>query len=139
MPEPRGLPPPWTVEETEPCFIVCDANGQALAFVYCEDEPGRRTTAKFLTRDEARLIAANIAKLPGSVTAGALRRKIDPALIEILTCSQDLDLIRLDQVGDDCALGFNIGSGSTCTLAHGVVHEIARLCSSNHPVHFRNT
>ncbi len=25
-------------------FIVRDANGQALAFVYCEDEPGRRTT-----------------------------------------------------------------------------------------------
>jgi len=43
---------------------VRDANGQALAFVYCEDEPGRRTTAKLLTRDEARRIAANIAKLP---------------------------------------------------------------------------
>ena len=23
-----------------PCFIVRDANKQALAFVYCEDEPG---------------------------------------------------------------------------------------------------
>jgi hypothetical protein len=42
---------------------VRDANRQALAFVYCEDEPGRRTTGK-LTRDEARRIAANIAKLP---------------------------------------------------------------------------
>ena len=41
-----------------------DANKQALAFVYCEDEPGRRTTSKLLTRDEARRIAANIAKLP---------------------------------------------------------------------------
>ena len=41
-----------------------DANKQALAFVYREDEPGRRTTAKLLTRDEARRIAANIAKLP---------------------------------------------------------------------------
>ena len=34
----RRFPPPWTVEE---CFIVRDANAQALAFVYCEDEPGR--------------------------------------------------------------------------------------------------
>jgi hypothetical protein len=43
---------------------VRDANGQALAFVYCEGDPGRRATAKLLTRDEARPIAANIAKLP---------------------------------------------------------------------------
>jgi hypothetical protein len=62
--QPR-FPPPWSVEETAPCFIVRDANKQALAFVYCEDEPGRRTTAKLLTRDQARRIAANIAKLPG--------------------------------------------------------------------------
>jgi hypothetical protein len=32
---------------------VRDANKQALAFVYCEDEPGRRATGKLLTRDEA--------------------------------------------------------------------------------------
>jgi hypothetical protein len=45
-------------------LIVRDSNGQALAFVYCEDDQGRRATAKLLTRDEARRIAANIAKLP---------------------------------------------------------------------------
>ena len=31
MPE-RRFPPPWSVEETDACFIVRDANGQAMAF-----------------------------------------------------------------------------------------------------------
>ena len=63
MPE-RRFPPPWSVEETDACFIVRDANGQALAYAYFEEEPGRQTAARLLTRDEARRIAANIAKLP---------------------------------------------------------------------------
>jgi hypothetical protein len=32
---------PWTVEETETSLFVRDANGQALAYVYFEEEPGR--------------------------------------------------------------------------------------------------
>ena len=34
------FPPPWTAEEPDACFIVRDASGQALAYVYFEDEPG---------------------------------------------------------------------------------------------------
>jgi hypothetical protein len=44
---------------------VRDGDGQALAYVYYEEEPGRRSAAKLLSKDEARRIAANIAKLPG--------------------------------------------------------------------------
>jgi hypothetical protein len=43
---------------------VRDNSGQALAYVYFEDESGRRSAAKLLSKDETRRIAANIAKLP---------------------------------------------------------------------------
>ena len=45
-------------------FIVRDNNDQQLAYVCFKEEPGRRSTAKLFTEDEARRIAANIAKLP---------------------------------------------------------------------------
>jgi hypothetical protein len=64
----RRFPPPWTVDEADSkldrrCFIVRDADGQALAYVYFEGELDRRSAAHLLTHDEARR-AANIAKLP---------------------------------------------------------------------------
>jgi K+/H+ antiporter YhaU regulatory subunit KhtT len=62
----RRFPPPWSVEEHPggESFIIRDAKGQALAYVYFEDETVRQMSMKRLTRDEARRIAANIAKLP---------------------------------------------------------------------------
>jgi hypothetical protein len=60
----RRFPPPWSVEELDACFVVKDGGGQKLAYVYFEDEPGRRSAAKLLSKDEVRRIAANVAKLP---------------------------------------------------------------------------
>jgi hypothetical protein len=50
------IAPPWSVEEQAACFIVRDHNGQKLAYVYFEGEPGRRSAAKLLTKEEARRI-----------------------------------------------------------------------------------
>ena len=55
---------PWTVDDNGSCFIVRDANGRPLSYVYYENEAGRRAAANLLTRDEARRIAINMAKLP---------------------------------------------------------------------------
>jgi len=43
--EVRRFPPPWSIEELEACFVVRDPSGQSLAYVYFEDEPGRRSAA----------------------------------------------------------------------------------------------
>jgi hypothetical protein len=61
---PRRFPPPWSVDELEACFVVKDNGSQKLAYIYFENDPGRRSAAKLLTKDEARRIAVNIAKLP---------------------------------------------------------------------------
>jgi hypothetical protein len=61
----RRFPAPWTVEDHNGAvFIVKDRNGRALSFIYYEEEDGRRSAADLMTKDEARRIAINIAKLP---------------------------------------------------------------------------
>jgi hypothetical protein len=43
MADRRRFPPPWDIEDkNDACFIVRDADGQALAYVYYENEPVRR-------------------------------------------------------------------------------------------------
>jgi hypothetical protein len=71
----RRFPPPWSVDDPDTklgqdCYIVRDANGYPLAYVYFEEEPGRRSAAHLMTRDDARRIAVNIAKLPSTVDEG---------------------------------------------------------------------
>jgi hypothetical protein len=71
MSQRRHFSPPWSIEETPICFIVRDSSGQVLAHFYYEEEAGRRSTEKLLTKDEARRLAANFAKLPDLLLGGA--------------------------------------------------------------------
>jgi hypothetical protein len=45
MPANRRFPPPWSVEDIDAAFVVKDGNGQKLAYVYYEEESGRRSAA----------------------------------------------------------------------------------------------
>jgi hypothetical protein len=47
---PRHFPPPWSAEELDACFVVIDSAEQKLAYVYFEEEPGRRSAAKLSQR-----------------------------------------------------------------------------------------
>jgi hypothetical protein len=61
---PRRFPVPWSTEQIPGGYVVKDATGQSIAYVYARDTKADADTAKVLTFDEARRIAANIAKLP---------------------------------------------------------------------------
>ena len=55
---------PWKVIEHDDLYEVQDAVGLSLASVYFENETIHRSSARRLSKDEARRIAAQIARLP---------------------------------------------------------------------------
>jgi hypothetical protein len=64
----RRFPPPWSVKKlNEDCLTVQDANGVSVAFIYSRDDLHQQKWGNYnqhLTSDEARRVAATIAKLP---------------------------------------------------------------------------
>jgi hypothetical protein len=54
------FPQPWHVEQDDCCFVVRDNDEQVVTKVYFERKPNSR----LFTCDEARHLAANVAKLP---------------------------------------------------------------------------
>lgn len=65
----RRFPAPWTVREIPGGFVVEDATGTALAYVYAPDERSRCALPASLSCDEARRIACGIARLPALMVA----------------------------------------------------------------------
>ena len=70
MPSPRRFPPPWSAEVQPNYYVVRDADGQQIAYIYYSNDLDRRSAAKLLTKNEARRIAANVAKLPDLLAKG---------------------------------------------------------------------
>ena len=68
----RRFQPPWKIERIVGGYVVKDANGQSLAYVYGRESRADADKAQLLTLDEARRIATNIAKLPSFLMAQLL-------------------------------------------------------------------
>jgi hypothetical protein len=58
--------PPWTlIRENSDCYVVRDANGETVAWLFCRDDSQRYSFgASKLTSDEARRIGKAISRIP---------------------------------------------------------------------------
>jgi hypothetical protein len=61
---PDRLPLPWSVHNNESSYWVEDASGRRFAFVYYRDQQMIGTVSDGMSRDLARRITANVARLP---------------------------------------------------------------------------
>jgi hypothetical protein len=60
----RRFPTPWRADKIAGGYVVRDANGQSLAYIYSRDNEAEARQAKVLTKDEPRRIVINMARLP---------------------------------------------------------------------------
>jgi K+/H+ antiporter YhaU regulatory subunit KhtT len=60
----RRFPAPWYADKIPGGYLVRDATGQAIAYLYSRENEAEARQVKVLTADEARRIARNIARLP---------------------------------------------------------------------------
>jgi hypothetical protein len=66
----RRFPAPWREEKFSGGYVVRDANGFAVAYVYGRSTEAEAIEAKQMTMDEARRVASSIAKLPDMLRRG---------------------------------------------------------------------
>ena len=66
----RRLPAPWHADKFSGGYVVRDADGFAVAYVYGHSTETEAIEAKQMTMDEARRVASNIAKLPDMLKRG---------------------------------------------------------------------
>ena len=66
----RRFKPPWTlIRENSECYVVQDANGVTVAWLFCRDDSQRYSVgASKLTSEEARRIGKAISRIPEFMT-----------------------------------------------------------------------
>jgi len=75
---PDRFPPPWSITEEQESFAVRDANRFIITWVTFRARDVVGTNADRLTKDQARRIAAGIARLPALLDmAKAIRVALD--------------------------------------------------------------
>src|SRR5262249_6188253 len=66
----RRLPPPWHADKFSGGYVVRDANGFAVAYVYGRSTEAEALEGTEMAMDEARRVESNIAKLPDMLKRG---------------------------------------------------------------------
>ena len=66
---PRRFPPPWTVKNNDDAYWLEDAEGHEFGYCYFRED--RPANSDPLTRDEARRLVTNFARLPELLRAQA--------------------------------------------------------------------
>jgi hypothetical protein len=70
----RRFPAPWRADKITGGYVIRDANGQALVYIYSRESEAEALQARVLTKDEARRIAVNVARLPDLLGKGERER-----------------------------------------------------------------
>lgn len=83
-----AFPPLWSVKELNGSFVVQDATGQPLAYVYFEGEPQRQMSMRLISRDKARRIAAERGE-----AAEAVAQRVNEAFVS-RRAMMDRDMVR---------------------------------------------
>jgi hypothetical protein len=115
MPEgSRHFPPPWRADRIPGGYVVRDANGQAIAYIYSRENEAEARQAKVLTKDEARRVAINIARLPELLGMGERDRTGKSGRSDDTSIDRDL--------GDD-GRRRRLCPGPSATAAPGIARD----------------
>jgi hypothetical protein len=62
---------PLLIRKHDESFSIEDTNGVALAYVYSENDPSRRSLVSRLSAEDAKRVAQTIARVPTEASKGA--------------------------------------------------------------------